>query len=241
MGQKIKLGSITIDVTLKNIKNVHLSVHPPAGKVRISAPMEMDLDLIRTFAISKLDWIKKERQKFAQQMRETPREYLARESHYLWGERYLLSLIERPAPPRIEISHKKLFMYLRPGSSDQKKQAIIEDWYREQLRGAIPALLQKWEKILQVKAEKFSVRKMKTRWGSSSPAQKTIRLNLELAKKPPECLEYIVVHELIHLLEPSHNPRFIALMNKFMPRWRFYRDELNRLPLKHENWANAAL
>lgn len=237
MVQQIQLGQISIDVTLKNIKNVHLSVHPPAGKVKISAPLEMDIDTIRTFAISKLDWIKKERLKFEKQIRETPREFLACESHHLWGERYLLSLIEHPFPPRIEISHKKMLMYLRPGGDDQKKQVIIETWYREQLKAAIPELLQKWEKILQVKAEKFSVRKMKTRWGSSSPAKKTIRLNLELAKKPPECLEYIVVHELVHLLEPTHNQRFKSLMNKFMPKWRFYRDELNLLPLKHENWA----
>lgn len=236
MPQKIQLGQITVDVTLKNIKNVHLSVLPPAGKVKISAPLTMDIDTIRIFAISKLGWIKKQRLKFEQQLRETPREFLACESHFLWGERYLLRLIEHSFPPRIEIRHKKMFMYLRPGSTDQKRQAIIESWYREQLKAAIPELITKWEKILKVKTEKFSVRKMKTRWGSSSPAKKTIRLNLELAKKTPECLEYIVVHELVHLLEPSHNQKFVALMNKFMPKWRFYRDELNRLPLKHENW-----
>lgn len=237
MNQQIQLGQITIDVTLKDIKNVHLSVHPPAGKVTISAPLGMELDTIRTFAISKLDWIKKERQKFEQQIRETPREFLAKESHYLWGERYLLKLIERSSAPGIEISHKKMVMYLRPGSTDNKKQEIIENWYRKQLKEATPKLLQKWGKILQVKDAQFSVRKMKTLWGSCSPESRTIRLNLELAKKPPECLEYIVVHELVHLLEPSHNQKFIALMNKFMPKWRLYREELNRLPLKHENWT----
>lgn len=236
MVAQIKLGEIAIDVVQKDIKNIHLSVYPPAGRVRISAPLRMDLDTIRVFAITKLGWIKSQQQKLREQERESPREYLDRESHYLWGKRYLLEVVERDQPPQVQIKHSKLRLQVRPGSGEEKKQAIVEAWYRDQLRQVIPSLIVKWEATLGVKVERFFVQRMKTQWGSCSPATSSIRLNSELAKKPRECLEYLVVHEMVHILEPTHHNRFTALMDRFMPKWQFYREILNRLPVHHERW-----
>lgn len=233
---KIELGEIAVDVVKKDIKNLHLSVYPPTGRVRISAPLRMNLDTIRVFAISKLGWIKQQQKKVQGQERETPREYLDRESHYVWGKRYLLTVIESDEAPTVELKHSTMLMRVRPGASDAKKQAIIEEWYRVQLKQAVPAVIAKWEPLIGVKAERFFVQRMKTKWGSSNPHSKSIRLNTELGKKPPECLEYVVVHEMVHLLEPTHNSRFIALMDSFIPKWQFYRDALNRLPVRHEAW-----
>ena len=237
MVAQIKLGDIVVDVVQKDIKNIHLSVYPPTGKVRISAPLRMDIDTIRVFAITKLGWIKSQQKKLLEQARETPREYLDRESHYLWGKRYLLKVVEKDAAPEVELKHNKMLFQIRPATTDERKQDILEAWYREKLKEVVPALIAKWEPLMGVKVEKFFVQKMKTKWGSCSPASKSIRLNTDLAKKPPECLEYIVVHEMIHLLEPTHNASFITLMDQFMPKWRFYKDELNKLPVRHENWA----
>jgi predicted metal-dependent hydrolase len=236
MVMKIELGGIVVDVLKKDIKNVHLSVHPPTGKVRISAPLRMNSDTIRVFAISKLHWIRQQQKKLRAQERETPREYLDRESHYLWGKRYLLKVIEKDAAPTVELRHSTLLLRIRSGSSDEKKRAVLDGWYREQLREAIPPLVAKWERLMGVKVEMFFVQRMKTKWGSCNPRSQAIRLNSELAKKPPECLEYIVVHEMVHLLEPTHNRGFVALIDHFMPKWQFYRDTLNRLPVRHESW-----
>jgi predicted metal-dependent hydrolase len=211
--------------------------YPPAGKVRISAPLRMDIDTIRVFAITKLGWIKSQQKKLLEQARETPREYLDRESHYLWGKRYLLNIVEKDAVPVVELKHNKMLFQIRPATTDERKQDILEAWYREKLKEVVSTLIAKWEPLLGVKVGKFFVQKMKTKWGSCSPASKSIRLNTDLAKKPPECLEYIVVHEMVHLLEPTHNASFITLMDQFMPKWRFYKDELNKLPVRHENWA----
>jgi predicted metal-dependent hydrolase len=227
----IELGNIAINVVRKNIKNVHLSVYPPMGNVRISAPLRMNLDTIRVFAISKLDWIRHQQQKLRNQVRETPREYIDRESHYLWGKRYLLNLIEIEAPPYLEIQHEQILLRVRPGADIAKKRAIVDEFYRHQIEIAIPPLIAKWERLMGLQVNSFTVRKMKTKWGSCTPSLQTIRFNLELAKKPAECLEYVVVHEMVHLLEPSHNKRFIAFMDSFMPKWRFYQSELNRLPI----------
>jgi len=224
MVERIELGDIEVDVVKKDIKNIHLSVYPPAGKVRISAPLRMDIDTIRVFAITKLGWIKNQQKKLREQQREKPREYLDRESHYVWGKRYLLKVIEKEAAPEVELKHSNMLLQIRPATSDEKKQEILDTWYREQLKEAIPALITKWQPLMGVEVEKFFVRRMKTKWGSCSPGSKSIRLNTDLAKKPPECLEYIVVHEMTHLLEPTHNARFITLMDQFMPKWRFYKD-----------------
>jgi predicted metal-dependent hydrolase len=236
MVTKIELGELTIEVVKKDIKNIHLSVYPPAGRVRISAPQSMNLDTIRIFAISKLGWIKHQQKKLQGQERETPREYLDRESHYVWGKRYLLEVIEEATAPMVELKHSKMILRIRPDTSEEKKQAIVDEWYRVQLKNAVPSLITKWEPLIGVKVGRLFVQKMKTKWGSCSPAPKSIRLNTDLAKKPPECLEYILVHEMVHLLEPTHNSRFISLMDSFMPKWQFYRQMLNRLPVRHESW-----
>jgi len=237
MVTQLELGGMVLDVIQKDIKNVHLSVYPPTGKVRISAPLRMNTDTIRVFAISKLGWIKQQQQKLREQQRETPREYLDRESHYVWGTRYLLKLIQKDAAPAVELTHRKMVLWVRAGADEEKKQHILDEWYRAQLKTAVPPLIAKWEPLIGVKVRGFVVRKMKTKWGSCSAGPETIRLNTELAKKPPECLEYIVVHEMVHLLEPTHNRRFVALMDQFIPKWQFYRETLNRLPVRHEHWA----
>jgi predicted metal-dependent hydrolase len=237
MASRLDLGGITVDVVLKDIKNIHLSVHPPEGRVRISAPKRMSLDTIRVFAISKLGWIKQQQAKLREQERETPREYVERESHYVWGKRYLLSVIESDGPPAIELKHSRMLLRVRPGTEAGKREALVEEWYRERIKRAVPPLLDRWQPLLGVSVERFFVQRMKTRWGSCNHKARTIRLNTELAKKPPECLEYIVVHEMVHLLEPTHNARFVALMDRFMPKWRFYREALNRLPVRREEWS----
>ncbi len=233
---QIELGNITIDVEHKDIKNIHLSVYPPNGKVKISAPTRMDLDTIRVYAISKLQWIKKKQNQFRNQERETPREYLTKESHYFLGKRYLLKVIEHDASPSVTLTHREIIMYVRPGIPPNKKQEIMDEWYRRELKEIIPPLLSKWETIIGVKTNEFGIKKMKTKWGTCNPEKKRIWINLELAKKPVECIEYIVVHELVHLLERTHNERFIGYMDEFMPKWRFYREELNRLPFSHTEW-----
>ena len=234
---QIELGGMTLDVVKKDIKNIHLSVYPPTGKVRISAPSRMSLDTIRVFAISKLGWIKKQQEKLREQERETPREYLDRESHYVWGKRYLLKIIESGKAPSVELKHSTMFLRVRPDTNKKKRQAILDEWYREQLKNAVPSVISKWEPLMGVKVERFFVQHMKTKWGSCNPTSKSIRLNTDLAKKPFECLEYIVVHEIAHLLKTTHNRHFIALMEQFIPKWRFYRDQLNQLPVRHEDWA----
>lgn len=233
----LKLNELDIEIVQKNIKHVHLSVYPPDGKVKVSAPLSMAPDTLRVFVISKLAWIKKQQSKLRAQQREAPREYLDRESHYVWGKRYLLKIEEAEAPPRIELKHNKLVLSVRPGTNPARKQAILEAWYRDNLRQAVPALIEKWQSRMGVRVNRFYVQSMKTKWGSCSVHSGSIRLNTELAKKPRACLEYIVVHEMTHLLEPTHNSRFIGLMDRFMPKWRFYRDELNRLPVRHEEWG----
>lgn len=237
MVTQIALGEMVLEVVKKDIKNIHLSVYPPSGKVRISAPLRMNTDTIRVFAISKLDWIKRQQRKLRAQERETPREYLDRESHYVWGKRYLLKMVEQDAAPLVELKHSKMLLRVRPGTDEEKKQSVLEAWYREQLKAAVPPLIAKWQPQMGVKVGRFFVQRMKTKWGSCNPGSTSIRLNTELAKKPQECLEYIVVHEMVHLLEPTHNTHFIALMDRFMPKWRFYKDQLNRLPVRHEDWA----
>lgn len=236
MATQLHLGEITVDVILKDIKNIHLSVYPPAGRVRISAPRRMSLDTIRVFAISKLAWIKQQQAQLREQERETPREYLERESHFVWGKRYLLTVIEKDGPSSIELKHRRMILTARPGMDEERKQEIVDAWYRDQIRNALPALLAKWEPLIGVKVARVFIQRMKTKWGSCSKAGGNIRLNTDLAKKPRDCLEYIVVHEMIHLLEPTHNARFQALMERFVPKWQYRKEVLNRLPVRHEHW-----
>ena len=233
----IQLGDITVEVVQKDIKHVHLSVYPPDGRVRVAAPRRMDVETIRVFVIAKLEWIKKQQSKLRSQVREAPREYLERESHLVWGRRYLLRVDEVDAPPAVELSHSTMILRVRPGTDTARRQAIVEAWYRQQLKDAVPPLLARWEPILGVKAQRFFVQRMKTRWGSCNPRDRHIRLNTELAKNPPECLEYVLVHELVHLLEASHNARFVALMDQVLPNWRLLRQRLNELPISHDEWS----
>jgi predicted metal-dependent hydrolase len=236
MVSRIKLGDIAVDVILKDIKNVHLSVYPPTGRVRISAPRRMRLETIRVFAIAKLDWIKRQQRRLREQERETPREHLDRESHYVWGKRFLLKVVEDDLPPNVQIRHGVVDLCVRPRTSQRKRSAVIAAWYRQLLKAALPPLIRVWEPRLSVSVSGFFVQQMKTRWGSCNPVARTIRLNTELAKKPMECLEYVVVHEMVHLLERQHNRKFLSHMDRALPHWRSLKDMLNNFPLRHEEW-----
>ncbi|WP_413793974.1 MULTISPECIES: M48 family metallopeptidase [unclassified Pseudomonas] len=236
MSEHIQLGDIRVEVQRKNNKHAHLYVYPPEGRVHISAPLHMGLDALRAFAISRLSWIKAQQRQMRAQPRETEREYLNRESHQVWGRRYLLEVIEVNAAPVVELKHSALVLQIRPGSDEARREALLESWYREQLRAKLPVLLAKWQPLMGVNVRRILVQRMKTRWGGCNPSTGNIRLNTELAKKPPECLEYILIHELAHLIEPTHSNRFLALMDKFVPHWRQIKDELNRLPVRHEEW-----
>jgi len=228
---KINLGNIDVDVALKNIKNVHLSVNPPFGKVRIAAPNRMDLETIRIFAISKLSWIKRHRRKMFNQERESIKEYKTRESHYLFGKRYLLKVVKDEQKPQVIVKNDTIIIKVRSSADKNHRHTILQEWYRAQLRDVSSNIIKKWEKKMNLKIEDFGIRKMKTRWGSCNQQSKKIQINLELVKKPLECLEYIIVHEMVHLIERKHNERFIAYMNKFLPNWKAYKEELRRLPI----------
>jgi predicted metal-dependent hydrolase len=234
---QIKLGDMVIDVELKDIKNVHLSVYPPDGRVRIAAPQRMKLDTIRIYALSKLDWIKKQQDKFRNQEREAPREYLTKEGHYYLGDRYLLKVIEHSGPPAVNIQHKTIELYVRPGTDQSKRQSILDEWYRNRIKEIGSGLISRWEKKMDIKVREFAIKKMKTKWGTCNIEEGRIWLNLELAKKPVTCIEYIIVHEMVHLLERHHNERFIAYMDRFLPAWREIKRELNRLPVSHREWG----
>ena len=227
----------TVEVTQKGIKNVHLSVHPPHGRVSIAAPLHLSEAAIRAFAIGKLSWIRQQQRKLQAQVRETPREYLDRESHYVWGRRCLLRVVEHDAPPHVEWRHHRLVLAVRPGMDKGRRGEVLEAWYRDQLREEAKPLTAEWERRLGVRVDRVFIQRMKTRWGSCNAASHAIRLNTDLAKKPRECLEYILVHELVHLLEPTHNSRFVTLMDKFLPGWEHRRDQLNRLPVRHNEWT----
>lgn len=239
---QITVSDITIDVIRKDIKNLHLAVYPPAGRVRIATPLRMDDEAIRLYAISKLHWIKKQRSKFENQVRETKREYVSGESHYVEGQRYLLNVIYENAAPKVEIRNKKYIdLYLRPNSTVEQRARVMTEWYRQRLKDKLPALIEKWQTAIGVQASGWEVKQMKTRWGTCKRETKRIWLNLELAKKSSRCLEYIIVHELVHLLERYHNERFIVLMNRFMPQWRFHQTELNQRILSYNNWNQECI
>jgi predicted metal-dependent hydrolase len=237
MPSRISLGEIDAEVVFKDIRNLHLTVLPPRGRVRISAPRHMALDTVRVFALSKLVWIKAQRENMASQDREAPREYLERESHYVWGRRYLLRLVEMDGAPSVELRHRTLVLAVRPNADAAAKNALLAHWYRDQVRQRVSTLVVTWSRTLGIAVPRVHIQHMKTKWGSCSPERRSIRLNTELGKKPPGCLEYVVVHELIHMLEPTHNERFKALIRTFMPEWEDRRRELNQLPVRHEDWG----
>jgi predicted metal-dependent hydrolase len=236
--RQITVSNIKIDVVRKDIQNLHLAVYPPTGRVRIATPLNVDDETVRLFAISKLSWIKKHRRSFINQRRETKREYVSGESHYVEGRRYLLNVIYRNAAPKVVIRNKTYIdLYVRTNSLTEQRERVMTEWYRRRLKDKIPTLIEKWQRIIGVKVADWKVKRMKTKWGTSKVELKQIWLNLELAKKPSSSLEYIIVHELVHLLERHHNNRFIALMDKFMPQWRFNQAELNQTVLSYCDWS----
>jgi predicted metal-dependent hydrolase len=234
---QIELAGIVVDVIKKDIKNVHLSLYPPTGRVRIAAPLRMKSETTRVFAISKLAWIKQQQKKLRAQEREPEREYIDRESHHVWDKRYLLRIAEVQAAPSIRLRHRTIDLSIRSGTSAEKRQAAVEAWYRVQLKTVAPRLIAKWQTRLGVKVGRFFIQRMKTKWRSCSPARGTIRLNSELAKTPPQCLEYVIVHELSHLIERRHNDQFVKLLDRHISQWRAIRDDLNAAPLSHEQWV----
>lgn len=225
-----------MDVVFKDIKNVHLSVYPPTGRVRISAPKRMKLEAVRVFAIAKLDWIKQHQSKLKAQEREPPREYLDRESHYVWGKRYLLKILEIDSAPSVELSGKHLVLRVRPDSSEQKKRDLVEEWYRNQLKAVVPDMIEKWQARMGVTVSNVFIQRMKTKWGGCNVERHTIRLNTDLAKKPMECVEYVVVHEMTHLTARHHDDEFRAVMDRHLPNWRHLQKLLNASPLAHVDW-----
>ena len=233
----IEVQEITVEVVRKDIKNFYIGVHPPNGQVRASAPLTFDDDAVRMAVISRLSWIRRQQATFIKQDRQSQREFVTGESHYFAGRRYRLDVVERDAPPKVWLpNNTKIALRVRPGSDRNTRESIIHRWYREHLRSQLPPLLGKWKAKLGVSVNEVRIKKMKTLWGSCNIEAKRIWLNLELAKKPSSCLVYILVHEMVHLLEREHNDRFRELMDKHLPQWRTYRDTLNRAPLAHENW-----
>jgi predicted metal-dependent hydrolase len=229
---QIKVGNIAIDVVRKDIKNLHLGVYPPSGRVRIATPLKIDDEAVRLFAVSKMAWIKKQQLKFETQERQSERRFVSGESHYYKGRRYLLNVIYHNAAPKVEIRNKThIDLYVRVGSTCEQRGKVLTKWYRKQLKDQIPALIAKWQRIIGVEVDDWGVKKMKTKWGTCTLASRRIRLNLELAKKPEHCLEYIIVHEMVHLIERDHGDRFV------MPQWHLYKEELNRSMLSHETWS----
>lgn len=233
----LTVNGIEVQIVRKDIKNLHLAVYPPDGRVRVAVPKHVTDDNVRLAVISKLRWIKKQQQDFKEQPRQSERQYLSGECHYVFGKRYRLELIERDGKPEVKpLRSGKLQLFVRPGSSVEVKEKALNAWYREELKKAIPELLEKWQPIVGKEARDWGIKKMKTKWGSCNIEQRRIWLNLELAKKPTECLEYILVHELVHLYERNHNQRFMKLLDQFLPNWRTNKKTLNTSPLSKENW-----
>jgi predicted metal-dependent hydrolase len=227
-----------VEVVRKSIKNLHLSVHPPDGRVRVSAPQHVDDEAVRLAVVSKLPWIRRHQKTFVDQPRQSQREMIGGESHYFLGRRYRLNVTERNGPNRITLDGpSELTMQVRPNTDRDKREQLLNDWYRRRMKELVPDLIAKWQPIVGVQVVDWGIKKMKTRWGSCNARDHRVWLNLELAKKPPHCLEYVLVHELVHLLESHHNDRFKTLMDQFMPKWRLHRDELNQSPLAHEEWV----
>lgn len=236
MNETIQLGEISIAVTRKDIKNVHLTVHPPDGRVTLSAPVNTRLEVARAYVISKLTWIRDQQRKLECQARETPRLFIERESHYVWGQRYLMIVNYQDVKPGVVLSNKQIALIVRPGSSAEKRAEVVHEWHKSLLHEVVPPLIKKWEQKLKVRVSGYFLQRMKTKWGSCNHAKRNIRLNTELVKKPKDLLEYVVVHEMAHLIEPTHNEHFIAILDEHYPTWREARVELNELPLAAEIW-----
>ena len=236
MSETIQLGETVVSLRRKDVKHVYLSVHPPSGRVTLVAPNGTRSDVARTYALSKLGWIRDQQAKMRGQAREVPRQFVERESHYVWGRRYLLTVSEEEVKPAIRLTHRAIMLTVRPGSSASKRAAVVHEWHKSLLHGALRELIAQWEPKLGLDVAGYFIQRMKTKWGSCNHRTRTIRLNTELVKKPRSLLEYVVVHEMLHLMEPTHSERFVKLMSKHYPTWREARAELNELPLAAAKW-----
>lgn len=236
MNERIQIGDLSIKVTRKGIKHVHLSVHPPDGRVTLVAPTGTRLEVARAYAISKLGWIRKQQGTLRNQARETRRQFVTRESHYLWGRRYLMTVAYADNKPSVRLDHRRITLTVRPGSSAEKRAEVMHEWHKSLLHEVVPELIRKWEAKLGVQVKRYFLQRMKTRWGGCNHRAGHIRLNTELVKKPKDLLEYIIVHEMAHLLEPTHSERFTGILDHHYPTWRDSRSELNELPLAAESW-----
>jgi len=235
--RQISIRGLPVDVVRKAIKNLHLGVYPPHGRVRVAAPLAVSDEAVRLAVIGKLGWIKRQRARFEDQPRQSKREMVSGESHYFLGQRYRLNVEVQNGPGHVAIRNKrKIDLFVREGSDTAHRERVLLAWYRQQLKALIPPLIAQWEAAMGVRVAEWGVKQMKTKWGACNVEARRIWLNLELAKKPVQCLEYIVVHEMAHLLERHHNDRFTTLMNGFLPQWRLQRAELNRAPLGHATW-----
>lgn len=234
----LTVAGLDVDVDFKDIKNLHLSVYPPAGRVRVAAPHRTTEDAIRLAIVQRLPWIKRQREQFHSANRQTERHMVSGETHYVWGKRYLLDVSRSSGAFGVEVKGKTLWVITPEGTDADGRFAALDRWYRRELKAAVPALLQKWQPILGVEADKFVVRRMKTKWGTCITRSRTLWLNPELAKNDRRCLEYVVVHELAHLREPGHGEKFMALMDQVLADWRSRRDQLNEAPLRHEEWGS---
>lgn len=235
----LTVRGINIDVVYKDIKNLHIGVYPPVGRVRVAAPTRLDDEHIRLAVIQRLPWIEQRRRQLRDAARQSAREMVSGESHYVWGVRRRLRVLERPGRAHVELDGERLLLYVPKDTDTAARLKLLQDWQRMQLRAAIPGLVAKWEPAVGRVVPRWSIRRMKTKWGSCNRETGHIQFNLELAKKSPRCLEYIVVHEMTHLLERSHGERFTRLMDGFLPDWRSRRDELNGAPLADEQWSEA--
>lgn len=236
MAETLRLGDVVIAVTRKDVKHVHLSVHPPSGRVTLVAPTNTRLEVARAYAASKIGWIREQQDRMLAQPRETPRQFIERESHDLWGRRYLMSVVERDGKPGVSLDHRRIVLAVRPGSSQAKRAEVVHEWHKTLLHQEVPGVIERWEFRLGVRVNDYFLQRMKTKWGSCNSAAGNIRLNTELVKKPKDLLEYVVVHEMAHLTEPTHSDRFIAILDEHYPTWREARSELNDLPLAAEAW-----
>jgi predicted metal-dependent hydrolase len=234
--ETIQLGEISILVTRKAIKHVHLSVHPPSGRVTLAAPVATRLNVARAYAISKLGWIREQQLRLRNQAREAPRKFVERESHDLWGRRHLLTIVYRETKPFVSLDHRRITLTVRPGSDAQKRAHVMHEWHKSLLHAVVPSLINKWEPTLKVKVDGYFLQRMKTKWGGCNQKAGHIRLNTQLVTKPKDLLEYVIVHEMVHLIEPTHSDRFLAILGKHYPTWREARAELNELPLAAEVW-----
>lgn len=233
----LTVSGIDIDVVHKDIKHLHVGVYPPLGRVRVAAPKRFDDEQIRLAIVQRLAWIRKQQKQLQNAPRQTEREMVTGESHYVWGNRLRLKVLERPGKAHVEIDGDRLVLYTTADSSAESRRSALERWYREQLKLALPPLIDKWEEELQVTVPKWTIRRMKTKWGSCNRESRHIWFNLELAKKHPNCLEYIVVHEITHYVEQKHGERFARLMDQRLPDWELRRNELNGAPLAEEEWS----